>query len=127
MEEYQRDRVLVHGLCFVGKHDVFEGERRGGRRFRVDVEVELGDARTSTADQLGHTLDYREIAQSILEVAQGPSHHLIETLAEDMTQLILERYRVYAVELTLRKYADGVPGEPEYVGVRIRRRRDAQQ
>jgi dihydroneopterin aldolase len=108
---------------FEGFHGVYEEERREGRRFRVDLEVTLGQGRLSGADQLETTVDYRGLAQAVLDVAQGPSHHLIETLAEDMAALILERHPVAEVSLTLRKFADGVPGEPECVGVSIHRTR----
>jgi dihydroneopterin aldolase len=117
------DRLLVEGLCFVAKHGVYEEERRDGRRFRVDVEVELGAGRASGADELSQTVDYRNIAQAILDVAHGPSHLLIETLAHDMAALLLARLPVEAVALTLRKYVEGVPGEPACVGVSILRRR----
>ncbi len=120
---YTQDQLLVHGLEFTGPHGVYAYEREQGRRFRVDLEVQLGAARTSAEDELEDTLDYRALAQAVLDVGLGPSHDLIETLAEDMAALILERHPVTRVELTLRKYADGIPGEPEYVGIRIVRTR----
>ncbi len=118
------DRLLVHGLEFKGRHGVYEVERIEGNRFRVDVAVALDTRRAGSSDALGDTVDYRTVADAILSVGHGPSHHLIESLAESMASLIFERAAlVVAVELTLRKYAAGVPGEPEWVGVQIRRER----
>jgi dihydroneopterin aldolase len=126
MESARReDRLLVEGLVFVGRHGVYAEERREGRRFRVDLEVTLGAGRSGGGDRLEETVDYRGLAQVVMDVAQGPSHQLIEALAEEMAGQILGRYPVSAVSLTLRKYADGVPGEPECVGVRIHRRAEA--
>lgn len=121
--DFQRDRLMVEGLVFTGPHGVYAYEREGGRRFRVDVEVELGAGRLSGADALKETVDYRGIAQAVMDVGTGESHQLIETLAEDMASMILERLPVSRVWLTLRKYADGIPGEPECVGIKIVRSR----
>lgn len=117
------DKLVVHGLQFVGRHGVYEHERREGRRFRVDLEVIVDTDAAASSDRLDDALDYRSLAEVILAVGQGPSHHLIESLAEEMAQRLLDDRRVGRVELTLRKYADGVPGDPEWVGIGIVRER----
>ena len=120
----RRDRIEVHGLKFLGYHGVYDEERRDGNQFRVDVEVEVDTREAGSSDALPDTVDYRGIAQAVLDVGKGPSQHLIESLADDMASLILERLPVHAVEIKLRKYAQGVPGEPEWVGLTIRRQRE---
>ncbi len=118
------DRLFVHGLQFLGRHGVFDEERRDGRNFRVDVEADLELVRRGDGDALARTVDYRDIAEIVLEVAHGPSRHLIETLADEMAQRMLERLPLAGVTLTLRKYADGVPGDPEWVAIRVHRTRE---
>jgi dihydroneopterin aldolase len=115
------DRLVVHGLQFVGKHGVYEHERAEGRRFRVDLEVVVDTDVAARSDDLDDALDYRSLAASVLDVGQGPSHHLIESLAEAIAERLLADQRVGGVELALRKYADGVPGDPEWVGITISR------
>jgi 7,8-dihydroneopterin aldolase/epimerase/oxygenase len=119
-----RDRLFVHGLQFLGKHGVFDEERRDGRNFRVDVEADLETVQRGEGDALARTVDYREIADVVLEVAHGPSRHLIETLADEMATRLLTRLPLASVQLTLRKYADGVPGDPEWVAIRVHRSRE---
>lgn len=116
---------MVHGLRFLGYHGVYDEERRDGNQFNVDVVVEVDTHAPGSSDTLGDTVDYRDISQAVLEVGQGPSRHLIESMADAMAALILERLPVSAVEITLRKYAKGVPGDPEWVGLHIRRERPA--
>jgi len=120
----RRDRLLVNGLTFVGPHGYYAHEREEGRRFRVDLAVELSTARPGGSDALADTVDYRAFAEIVLEVGHGPSHKLIESMAEQMCALILARHPVEAVELRLIKYADGVPGAPESVGIEIRREQE---
>jgi dihydroneopterin aldolase len=117
-------QIFVEGLEFRGAHGVYPEERRQGRRFRADVRVEVDAGHAADSDDLGDTLDYRDLAEIVLEHGDGPSCHLIERLAEQIVDTILERHAsVEHVWLTLRKYADGVPGEPECVGVRLERAR----
>lgn len=118
-----KDRLFVHGLRFLGRHGVFDEERRDGRNFRVDVEADLLDMRRGGGDALARTVDYRDIAEAVLEVAHGPSRFLIETLADEMAVSLLERLPLAAVRVTVRKYADGVPGDPEWVAIQVHRER----
>lgn len=118
-------KIFVHGLDFVARHGVYQEERDEGRRFSVDVEVDLSDVQSTTSDNLSDTLDYRALAEVVLEVANGESHDLVEWLAAQMTRLIFERYAVVEhVSVTIRKFATGVPGEPACVGVKLDTRRE---
>lgn len=118
-------RIFVENLEFVGHHGVYEEERREGRQFAADLAVELDAPPATETDDIDDTIDYRGLAEIVLEVGTGPSHHLLERLGDAMLDLVFERYaNVKAAELTLRKYATGVPGAPESVGIALERRRD---
>ena len=110
--------VFVESLTFTGRHGVYEEERRDGRRFCVDLEV-VTDA--ASDDQIGQTVDYRGLAECILEVGQGDSVELIETLASRILDRVFARFAVRRADITVRKKATGVPGDPEWVGVRLHR------
>lgn len=118
-------RIFIEGLEFVGPHGVYDEERREGRRFRVDLAVALQHAAQGrTSDELEDTLDYRALASLVLEVGQGPSVALIERMGElILARLFAEHPGVSQAELTIRKFATGVPGEPECVGVSFTRER----
>lgn len=119
------DLIHVHNLSAVGKHGVYDEERAEGRRFSVDATVSLTGRANWDADQLNTTLDYRDIASSILRVIDGPSAHLIETLAGRMCEEILGLdSRVASVRILIRKFATGVPGNPEWVGFEVLRLRE---
>jgi 7,8-dihydroneopterin aldolase/epimerase/oxygenase len=118
-------RVFVKNLEFTGRHGVYEEERRDGRRFQVDLSAVLGDLTSGESDVLDDTLDYRELAQIVLEFGHGDSRILVERLAHEIVAAVLERFpRVIEASVTIRKFATGVPGEPECVGVELTRRRD---
>ena len=117
-------RIFVENLEFVGAHGVYEGERREGRRFRVDLSVDVADGSGITEDRISETIDYRDLAEVITEVGRGESVRLIESLADRMLDRIFERFdRVDRAEVTVRKFAPGVPGSPQSVGIEMARSR----
>lgn len=117
-------RIFVENLEFLGAHGVYEEERVEGRRFRVDLEVDVPDVTSSRTDALGDTLDYRELAGIVVEVGQGPSRSLIERLSGDiLTEVFARCPQVEWARVRIRKSATGVPGDPEFVGVQLERAR----
>jgi dihydroneopterin aldolase len=118
------DVIHVHNLQFVGFHGVYDDERAEGRRFAMDIDVETATDDAGRSDALGDTVDYRDVAQVAVDVMTGESVHLIETLAERICAGIFSRLlAVQTVRICMRKYATGVPGDPEWVGLSIERRR----
>lgn len=107
-------RIFIENLQFHGLHGVYEIERTEGTRFRVDLAVIVD--RWAAGDEIDQTLDYRCLAEIVLEVANGESVHLIETLGHRIVDRIFDAHNVVtAVDLTIRKKAD-VAGDPEWVG-----------
>ncbi len=118
------DLIHVRNLRFHGLHGVYEEERVEGRWFEVDLTARVLTARAGMSDDLGETVDYRDLAVCAVEVMTGRSHYLIEALAEEIAALALSRCAgVAEIEVAVRKWATGVPGDPEWVGVAIVRGR----
>lgn len=119
------DIISVHNLEITGHHGVFDEERAEGRRFSFDAEVDVPAGSQGAGDALGRTVDYRAIAEIIVRVVHGPSVHLIETLAERICAEVLRELPVDRVRLRIRKFATGVPGDPEWVGFSVERSQPA--
>jgi dihydroneopterin aldolase len=119
------DTIAIHNLEIVARHGVYDDERTEGRRFAFDVEADLRPRDPAAPDEILATVDYRDLAAAVLRAAQGPSRHLIETLAEQIAADVLADPRVSRVRVRVRKYATGVPGAPEWVGLAIARSRSA--
>lgn len=116
--------ITVHNLEFLGRHGVYEEERRQGRRFQVDLSVRIDRHDLRDPDALDTTLDYRDLSRVILAVGHGPSLNLIEHMAEQILQgVLLAQPRVRWGRVRVRKFATGVPGDPEWVGVELERER----
>lgn len=113
------DSVFVRGLDFEGNHGVSAAERRGTRRFRVDVELSRSLADAARSDRLGDTIDYGALCDIILSLGTKSTFKLLEALASSMIDAIQARYPTASVVLTLEKLAPPCPGVPAACGVRL--------
>jgi dihydroneopterin aldolase len=118
------DLIAVRGLTAHAHHGVYALERERGQTFRVDAVLELDTAPAAAGDDLGRTVNYAELAQSLHAVLTGEPVDLLETLAQRLADVCLADPRVDAVEITVHKpEADlGVPFDD--VTVSIRRQKD---
>ena len=118
-------RVFVRNIEITGFHGVYEEERRDGRRFQIDLSVVIDEQASTGTDELGDTLDYRRLAEIVCEVVHGPSRLLVEKLAGQIVETTLERHpEVREATVEIRKYAPGVTGDPQWVGVELTGHRD---
>jgi dihydroneopterin aldolase len=72
------------------------------------------------SDRLADALDYRAVADIIVEIGEGEPHRLIESLARRMVESLAERYPTTAITLELRKLSPaGCAGQPRFAAYRI--------
>lgn len=119
------DRIRIEGLEFHGFHGVPAAEREIGHRYRVDAALELDLRPSAATDDLERTVNYAEVARTLLEVGAGPSVQLVETLAERMAAAVLQRYPlIEAVELKVAKIHPPVALQFAAAAIEIRRTRE---
>ena len=107
------DRVFIEGLSLAGKHGVGEHERKVEQEFVFDISAVFNARPAAASDNLKDTVDYMRFREIAREVVSGVPHFLIEKIAGDIAQRILEDKRITEVTVTIRKPAvlpDAVPG-----------------
>ncbi|MDQ1535969.1 MAG: dihydroneopterin aldolase / 2-amino-4-hydroxy-6-hydroxymethyldihydropteridine diphosphokinase, partial [Actinomycetota bacterium] len=97
------DRIVLQGVSARGLHGVLESEKTDGQIFVVDVTLEVDLRRPGRSDHLAHTVNYAEVAADIVALIEGPSLDLIESLADQVAAVTLERLLVQSVEVTVHK------------------------
>jgi dihydroneopterin aldolase len=112
--------IVLTGLSFEGRHGATVKERRKTRRFEVDVRLE-GDFRgAERSDRLADALDYRDVADIVVEIGEGEPHRLIESLARRMVESLAVRFPGTSLSLELRKLSPpGCAGQPHFSAYRI--------
>lgn len=116
------DCVFVRGLEFEGNHGYSAAERRGTRRFRVNLVLETSLNAAAESDRLSDTVDYWKVCDIVVSLGTKSTFKLLEALAGSMAAEIQKTYPRVAVMVEIEKLAAPCPGVPASCGVRIYRR-----
>lgn len=116
-----QDRIFIRELRVETVIGIFDWERKIRQPISFDLEFP-GDIRKAAAtDRIEDTLDYKTVAKRVLAFVEASHYELVETLAENVAQLILREFGVEWVRLTLNK--TGALRFSRDVGVAIERTR----
>lgn len=114
------DCVFIRGLEFEGNHGYSAAERRGTRRFRVNLRLELPLAAAAASDRIADTVDYWKVSEIVVALGTKSTFRLLEALAGAIGAKIQELYPRAAVAIELEKLAPPCPGVPASCGVTLR-------
>jgi dihydroneopterin aldolase len=113
------DCVFVRGLEFEGNHGYTAAERRGTRRFRVNLTLELPLGAAAASDHIRDTVDYWKVSEVVVALGTKSTFKLLEALSGAIAAKIQELYPQAAVTIELEKLAPPCPGVPAACGVKL--------
>ena len=113
------DSVFVRGLEFEGNHGYTAAERRGTRRFRVNLTLELSLGAAAASDKIVDTVDYWKVSEVVVALGTKSTYKLLEALAGAIGAKIQELYPHAAVAIEIEKLAPPCPGVPAACGVKL--------
>ncbi|MBP3223632.1 MAG: 2-amino-4-hydroxy-6-hydroxymethyldihydropteridine diphosphokinase [Actinomycetaceae bacterium] len=96
------DIVGISGLSIEASHGLLEHERYEVHPFVTDVKAYILTHIAGQTDNMMHSISYADIADDIHAVVAGPRVQLIETLAENIAERVLNRGALY-VDVTVHK------------------------
>lgn len=114
-------RVFVRDLELMASVGIFEVEKRYQQRVIITVDLDVVDDYDGVSDRLDAVLDYARIVTRVRSIVDGGHFHLIETMAERISEACLEDRRVLMARISIEK-PDILPG-CRSVGIAIERRR----
>jgi 7,8-dihydroneopterin aldolase/epimerase/oxygenase len=118
------DWIRVRGIEFYGYHGVSAAEREVGHRYVVDVDLEADLLEAGKSDDLCQTLDYAEAIALVLQIGQGDAVLLMERLAQQIAEALLERFPpARSVRVAVSKRLPPVNAVALSAGVEITRTR----
>ena len=116
------DLILLTGVRAFGRHGVLAQERAAGQDFVDDLALHVPSvAQAARTDDLALTVDYAAVAQTVVDVVEGPPVDLIETLAERVAQACLQDPKVRSVTVTVHKPQAPIPVPFADVAVQLTR------
>jgi 7,8-dihydroneopterin aldolase/epimerase/oxygenase len=114
------NEIFIRGLAvevFIGVPDE---ERAKAQKILIDVTIEPLTPFDDLGDDLNHTVDYDTAARMIVSVATERPRRLIETLAADLTEMLLTEFPVRQASVEIRKF---ILPNTDHVAVRHTRQR----
>ena len=111
------DKVEVNGLSFHAKHGCHPEERKTGGQFEVDIVVHCSFTDAAHSDNIDDAIDYVEL-MDIARLSMEHPRNLIETVAREIAEKILERFQqAEEVRVTLKKLKPPVVYALDFVAV----------
>ena len=112
------DEIQIRGLKAFSRIGVPEEERAAPQELEIDVTIFPKGGLRGLEDQIDRTTDYAAVAEEVQELCGRGTRALIETLAEEIAAVVLQRHDSRAVEVVVRKF---VLPDCDYVAVKLRR------
>jgi dihydroneopterin aldolase len=117
------DYIEIAGISGFGYHGLFEHERINGQSFSVDIKLELANKKASKSDKIEDAVDYSQVIALVHGAIVGEPVNLIEKLASQIAQKVLDSFPVKSVEVVVHK-ANAPVGLPvKDIAVRLKRNR----
>ena len=112
------DKIILTGIEIKGRHGCSEHERQHEQPFIVDAELYLDLSRASKTDDLGDTVDYAQVISDIKKIVGGTPRNLIETVAQDICEILLRKYFLLeGLKITIHK--PDPPIEEKFAGAAV--------
>ena len=113
------DKVFIRGLEVEGIIGIFKWEREVRQIISVDIEMDFDNKTAAKSDSIEDALNYKLVGKRITSFIKNSKFQLVETLAENISKIILQEFPVTNVRVTLSK--PGALRGSDSVGISIKR------
>ncbi len=117
------DTILLQGIRLEGRHGASDDERALPQMLEVDLEVEADLRVAGTSDDLAETVDYGPLVDICRAVVETGSYRLLEAIAANIADRVLDVAGVLAVTVRVRKLAVPMDADLDFAQVEIHRAR----
>jgi dihydroneopterin aldolase len=113
------DKVFIRGLEVEGIIGIFQWEREVKQIISIDIEMDFDNKKAAKSDSIEDALNYKLVGKRITSFVKNSKFQLVETLAENISKIILKEFPVTNVRVTLSK--PGALRGSDSVGISIKR------
>jgi dihydroneopterin aldolase len=117
----QQATIRLKRMSFYAYHGVFDAEKEIGGRYEVDCEYEIDAALAAQTDSVTDTVNYAEIYAAVENIITQNKFNLMETLANQMADTIINSFDIYRLKLKLRKMKPPVKGNIDCFEIEVER------
>jgi len=112
-------KISINSAQFYAYHGVKQEERNLGGKYEVDLDLYYDATNAIINDDVNLALNYEEAFYIIEEVINNENYHLIETIAREILNLLMEKFpilqkakvKVRKINIPLRRIVNFVEAE----------------
>lgn len=97
------DKVFVRQLEVVTRIGAYDWEQQIWQKLLFDIEMEFDIAQAAASDDVKFALDYAKVTQAVTQFVGQGRFLLIERVAQEVADLILQQFGVTWVRITVSK------------------------
>ena len=113
------DIVYIKGLEVETVIGIYDWEREIRQTVRVDLEMATDIRQAAASEDIENTLNYKSVSDRLISFIEESEFLLVETMAEEIAQIVLSEFNVPWIRLQLGK--PGAVPKAKDVGVIIER------
>ena len=98
------DQITIEDLEVRFHVGVPDEERAEPQRLLITIGMTHDLGQSGANDNLAETVDYHAVYQAVKALGQARRWKLIEALADDICELVLEQFRPSAVRVVIKKF-----------------------
>ncbi|MBP6408185.1 MAG: dihydroneopterin aldolase [Fusobacteriaceae bacterium] len=115
------DKIIIKGIEVFAYHGALSEENSLGQRFTIDITMKKDIRKACINDTLEDTVHYGFVHDDVVTLTKNNKFKLIEKLAEELAKMIVEKYGVEEVTVSIEKPNAPINGIFKYVAVEITR------
>ena len=115
------DKIIIKGIEVFAYHGALSEENSLGQRFTIDITMKKNIRKACVNDTLEDTVHYGFVHDDVVTLTKNNKFKLIEKLAEELAKMIVEKYGVKEVTVSIEKPNAPINGIYKYVAVEIAR------
>lgn len=97
------DIIYLHDLKIDTVIGIWAWERRTTQTLVFDIEMAIDVRKAARSDNIEDTLNYKAVAKRLIAFVGESKFQLVETLAEQVAQLVLDEFKVSWLRLRVNK------------------------
>ncbi len=82
---------------------IYDWERRARQTVILDIEMGTDIKKSAQSDAIKDTLNYKAVAKRLISFVENSNYQLVETLAENIAEILLSEFNVPWLRLQLNK------------------------
>lgn len=113
------DKVFIEQLEVITTIGVYDWEQQIKQKLVLDIEMAHDNCPAGKSDDVVDALDYAQVSEAVISHIEGGRFLLVERVAEEIAELIMQRFNVPWIQIRLTK--PGAVPQAKGVGVVIER------